>query len=74
MTRPSHDITVIEELAAIKEIYDLSYKKIAEEMAAAVGISAVTIFRMLRDGEGQQSTKTAIEVWLNKEGRKKYPL
>ncbi len=74
MTRPKHDISVIEELAAIKELYKLSYKRLEKEMAEVVGISIVTIFRMLRDGEGQQSTKTAIDVWFNKVGRRKYPL
>lgn len=74
MAKPTYDLTVIEEIAAIKEFYELSYEQLSRDMVEIVGVSAATLFRMLLDDHATQPILTAVEVWLREKGRKKYPL
>ena len=70
----SEGLDPLSELFAIKARYELSYEELARELENDVGLTGVGIFKVFSRGYTHRSTLTAIEVWLERSGRKKYPL
>lgn len=64
----------VSELAAIRLRYGLGYQQLAAELQDTVGLGTTAIYNMLASGKARRSVETAVEVWLNEVGRKRYPL
>lgn len=64
----------ISELNLIRITHQLSYDELAHEMRNYVGVTAPGLWKIIDRGQCPRSTLTAIELWLSKVGRRKFPL
>jgi hypothetical protein len=72
--RPEFEPPQITKLRRIKVFYDLSLQNLGVALYPYLGITPTAIWHMLDRGTTKESTLAALDVWLRKVGRKKYPL
>lgn len=64
----------VSELQAIRLQYGLSVDQIMYELRETTDLSTATIYRMMKTGKARKTTVVAIESWLTKIGRRRYPI